>query len=82
MHCTFYAIIDIAEYSLSVRLVSQAIAEIQGNVIEILLFFQNIFLVLSLSDEGPGVAREKKVLTFFFDFFSLCHPPATHDCPQ
>ena len=73
MHCTFYAIIDIAEYSLSVRLVSQAIAEIQGNVIEILLFFQNIFLVLS---------REKKVLTFFFDFLSLCHPPATHECPQ
>ena len=73
MHCTFYAIIDIAEYSLSVRLVSQAIAEIQGNVIEILLFFQNIFLVLS---------REKKVLTFFFDFLSLCHPPATHECPR
>ena len=28
--------------------------------------------------EGPGVARGKKN----FDFSSLCHPPATHECPQ
>ena len=39
--------------------------------------------------EGPGVARkkinfeEKKFLeNFFLDFFSLCNPPATHECPQ
>ena len=34
--------------------------------------------------EGPGVAREKKgkKIDFFFDFFSLCHPRATHECPQ
>ena len=29
--------------------------------------------------EGPGVAREKKKK---FNFFSLYHPPATHECPQ
>ena len=26
--------------------------------------------------------RKKKFEKFFLDFFSLCHPPATPECPQ
>ena len=37
--------------------------------------------------EGPGVACGKKCLKKKFekkiwDFFSLCHPPASPECPQ
>ena len=34
--------------------------------------------------EGPGVARGKKKFEEkkFRIFFSLKHPPATHECPQ
>ena len=38
--------------------------------------------------EGPGVARgkkiEKKILKVFkkFEFFSLYHPPVTHECQK
>ena len=52
--------------------------------------FLSYYLFYLWLAEGPGVARGKINFErkFFFEktnfgfFFSLCHPPATHECPQ
>ena len=52
-----------------------------GQIFEI-LWSQITYVILA---EGPGVAHgKKKNFGFFLNkiFFSLCHPQATHKCPQ